>query len=385
MKNILFLEQFSNVGGGQTVLLNIIKGLDKAKITPYVVIPAKGEFSGQLEALSVKYYVLPIGRYSAGRKTVFDAIAYFMRSIFLIPATISLIRRLNIDLVYANAPRTFIWGTVAAKITGKPVVWHVHSIISGFNLIICKLLNNFAVERILCISKAVAEPFKNYPKKVRVIYNAIDPDKYLCSNKDRSTIRSELGIRPDSFVVGYVGQIARWKGVDILVQAAREVLKTAANVKFLFVGDVFYEGRKGELFRDDLIKKTKEWNISDKIIFTGQRNDIPRILSAMDVLAVPSADPEPFSLALIEGMAAGKAVVASSHGGPAEIIHDKVDGRLVEPKDPQKLVKVLLELIDNKELAIEIGANARKRVKAEFSLEKYRQAHSGLLKEILSD
>jgi glycosyltransferase involved in cell wall biosynthesis len=216
-----------------------------------------------------------------------------------------------------------------------------------------------------------------------VIYNAIDPDKYLCSDKDRSLVRSELGIRPDSFVVGYVGQIAKWKGVDILVQAAREVLKTSANVKFLFVGDVLYGGRKGEIFRDDLIKKTKEWNISDKVIFAGQRKDVPRILSAMDVLAVPSAEPEPFSLALIEGMAAGKAVIASSHGGPAEVIRDKVDGRLVEPKDPQKLAKVLLELINNKELVMEMGANARERVKSDFSLEKYKQVHSHLLDEIL--
>jgi glycosyltransferase involved in cell wall biosynthesis len=245
------------------------------------------------------------------------------------------------------------------------------------------MLNTIAVERIFCISKAVAEPFKHYPKKVRVIYNAIDPDKYLCSDKDRSLIRSELGIRPDSFVVGYVGQIAKWKGVDLLVQAAKEVLKTAANVKFLFVGDVFYEGRKGELFKDDLIKKTKEWNISDKIMFIGQRKDIPKILSAIDVLAVPSADPEPFSLALIEGMAAGKTVIASSHGGPAEIIRDKVDGRLVEPRDPKNMAKILLELINNKELVIEIGANARERVKADFSLEKHRHAHSVLLNEIL--
>lgn len=374
MKNILFLEQFSNISGGQKMLLSMVSGLDKSKFTSMVAIPGKGELSDELDRIGIKYFIIPVGSYSAGKKNIFDAISLIFRSAMLVPITYRLIKNNGIDIVYCNAPRTFLWGTIAAKLAGKPVVWHLHSIFSGLELRLCKFSLQLGVNRVIAISKAVINPFvdgSSYnEERFHVIYNGIDTQKFSNIPEDWS-VRTEFGINGNGNIVGYIGQLAKWKGVEDLVRAANEVLMKRPDTYFLVIGDVLFGGAKEIAFKESLHEMVRGWGIAERVKFTGQRSDIPRLLSAMDILVVPSKDPEPLSLALLEAMASGKAVVASDQGGPAEIISDGKNGRLFKPGDFHSLSDVILELLNDPSGLKSIAQQAQKDALSKYSIEGY--------------
>ena len=135
-------------------------------------------------------------------------------------------------------------------------------------------------------------------------------------------------------------------------------------------------------YRAELAQLTEELGVGDRVKFLGQRKDISRLLSAMDILVIPSTEPEPLSLALLEGMASGKAVVAAAHGGPTEIIEDGVDGVLYPPRDFVALSSKLLSLISNSDLARKLGEKARRKIENSFNLKDYNKKIMALIDEI---
>jgi len=370
MINILFIEQFPNISGGQKLLLNIIKDLDKTSYSALVAIPAKGEFNDELEKTGAKTVILPIGAYSAGKKSIFDLINYSWRSIVLIFMTIGLIKRNNIGLVYLNAPRTFLWGTLAASICRVPIVWSLHKFLSGLELKICARLLKKMVNSLIVDSKSVADPFlredPGLAGKVRVIYNGINLDQYELKNAV-SDLRNKYNIGNNLMVVGYVGQLAAWKGVEDFIRAAKIVLENNNELVFLIVGDVIFGGPKERQYKDRLLSLASDLGIKDKVIFTGKIMDTLSVLAAIDVVVIPSIEPDPCPLILIESMAAGKAVIATAHGGPAELIINGVSGRLYPPKDIVALAGIMKELIADRSKAEQLGLAAKQYAQTHLS------------------
>lgn len=385
MKKILFLEQFSKISGGQIVLLQILSSLDKNKYKPYVVIPDKGPLVDKLEKLGIKYFVLPIGSYSTGNKSFWDVIKYITLSFIMVFRVFNIIAKEKIDLVYANAPRTYVWGTIAAWLARKPIIWHLHSIISGWELsVTTKIIRVFKVNKIIAISKAVAQPYLHQGISVNIIYNGVACELYKFNAVDPGLIKRELGITDGAKIVAYIGQLAKWKGVADFIKAAKSVLMKQANTIYLVIGDVVYGGQREQDFKKYLIDLTARLGIDQKVYFLGSRKDVPRLLSAIDILIVPSIEPEPLSLALLEGMASGKAVVAAAHGGPVEIINNGLNGKLYPPKDINALAACLEELLNNDDLRRKIGQNARQKVEKELSLEVFlQQINSIIAKEVV--
>lgn len=370
MKNIIFLEQFSNIGGGQRVLLDIISGLDKSRYRPYVVIPAKGELSRKLEAMDVHYFVLPIGSYSPGKKSILDIFRYLIRSPLLMFLCARLLRKQKINMVYANAPRTFLWGTIAAKISKVPVIWHLHSIPTGIELKVCLKLYKYGVDKLITVSNSVAEPFlRAYPSlsaKINVVYTWVDLTKFDAV-EDGSKIRKELDISDDIKIVAFIGQLSRWKGVEDFIRAAQMIIREEGKTFFLVVGDVMFGGRKE--YRQCLVDLAGELGIAKNIRVLGARKDFIEMLKGIDILVVPSIKPDPCPWILLGGMAAGKPVVASAHGGPAEIIKDDVNGMLYRPGDIKDLAESILFLLRSPEDANKIGIAARQTIENGFKIE----------------
>jgi len=358
-KNILFLEQFPNISGGQKVLLDILRGLDRNKYTPYVALPKRGELSGELDKLGIKYFVLPIGVYSAGRKSLFDMISYIAHSILLIPMCIWIIKNNKISLVYANAPRTYLWGTIAAKLSGVPMIWHLHSILHGLELKLCSILLSFGVKKVIAVSRSAAEPFNKNKDKIEIVYNGIDAAKYS-NAEDRERMRAELNIPAGSKVIGFIGQISRWKGIEDYINAAALIAEQEQQAIFLVVGDVLFGEDLG--YKEHIKKLAVDLGGAKSISFLGQRRDVPRLLSAIDIIVIPSIEPDPCPLVLLEAMASGKAIVASAHGGVAEIIENGVTGKLYPPGDHRKLAELLSLLLKEQGMIGELGKRANIKV-----------------------
>jgi glycosyltransferase involved in cell wall biosynthesis len=181
-------------------------------------------------------------------------------------------------------------------------------------------------------------------------------------------VRRELGIAACAPLVAMIGRVQPWKGQHVFVKAAATVAQHVPDARFVIVGGA--SGAEDEQYLESLRTTSAKLGIADRVMFTGERNDVANFIAAADVIVHASVDPEPFGLVLIEAMAAGKPVIASNGGGPAEIVLDGETGFLTDPGDAQALAERTITLLRDPELRARMGAAASARVEHEFSFEQ---------------
>ena len=377
---IAFIEETAKIGGAEFNLLAFLERVDQKKIEPIVVCPCEGEITAKLKKMGVKFHVIKMQKLIStairlGNQTIINPFAYIANVIIFFPIIFKLKKFLlneGINLIHTNCLVAHIYGGIAARLAGIPVVWHVQDIISpalAFGLVrkIFVLLAKLIPTQIVVISKSVGEMFSGHKKdKVILVYNAVDLLEY--KNKSNHSIRKELGITSKENLVGIVGRLVLWKGHKDFIQAAKIVIKENKNVKFLIVGDAIFEKR---LYFDQLKKMVEDLNLSEKVIFTGLRSDVVALMQTLDIFVLASNRPEPFGRVLIEAMAAGKPTIATNGGGVPEIVIDNVTGFLIPPSDHERMAIKILELINDSEKRNRFGAEGKKRVKKLFNIEEY--------------
>jgi glycosyltransferase involved in cell wall biosynthesis len=226
---LLFLEALPTIAGGQTVLLNLMPALrDHYRLA--VLLPGDGPLAAALRAEGVTCFFAPVGRYSLMRKSLHDVAAYAARTPLLAWRTAQLIRQWRAELVYANSGPTFLWGALAAQLTGRPMIWHHHNLLAdGKTLRLVQAAARLpAVRRILCVSAAAQAQFPRVAAKTVVIRNGVDTEKFRPDPAARAQIRQELGIPLNAAVVGMVGDLIPLKGQATLL-AALPALAAAAS------------------------------------------------------------------------------------------------------------------------------------------------------------
>jgi glycosyltransferase involved in cell wall biosynthesis len=204
-------------------------------------------------------------------------------------------------------------------------------------------------------ARRMAEIEKIPPSLIEVVPNGI-PEPVAPSGHD---VRAELGIDADTPLIGSICVLRPQKAVQTFLEAVA-ILRRTVPVRALVVGDGPERGRLEQL--------AAELGIGDATTFTGRRDDVPDVLAALDVV-VSSSVFEGSPLALIEAMAAGKAIVATRVGGVPDLIEDGRHGRLVEPGDPARLAAAIEPLLADPGLRRELGERAARRQRAEFTLE----------------
>jgi len=281
-----------------------------------------------------------------------------------------LIRDRRIDLVHANdlvgCNREVI---IAARLAGKPCLCHIRAFEEYTS--IDRFLIRF-VDRFVFISQAIAASCTAQgadPARGVVIYNALDAAEFRQLYDDGSA-RHALGLGPDDLVVGIIGRLVRWKGQDIFLRAMAQVAGVVPQLHCLIIGDAASDS-EGQAFRRELDALTQTLGLADKVHFLGWRSDVPQLLSVMDILVHASLEPEPFGRVLIEGMAAGKPVVAAAAGACPEIIDDGVSGLLVPPGDADALADAVRSLLQNPDRMRAMGMVARRQVELRFSIAEH--------------
>jgi len=176
-------------------------------------------------------------------------------------------------------------------------------------------------------------------------------------------VRSEFNVDHAAPLIGVVGRLVRTKGLEFFFEAAADVAARFPSVRFLIVG----ESCMDPSYRLELEQRARNLNLTGRIIFTGQRSDVPQIMREIDISVLPSLT-ESFSNTLLESMANGLPVVATNVGGNPEIVSDGVNGILVAPRDPAALSRSMVELIQQPELARRLGKAAREKVVRNYSL-----------------
>jgi glycosyltransferase involved in cell wall biosynthesis len=355
--SILFIIDGLQFGGGERVFLQLISGLRNG-YTIFVAASPGGLFEQRVTDIGLKFYPVDLTqRYSAK----------------LIRQLKRIIDENNIDIVHSQGARSDFFARLAGRLAGVSAnVCTIAMPVEGFDVSqlrkrVYRFLDRFSeryVDRFIVVSgvlkKHLIQQRKIAPDRVVRIYNGVELDQYR-PGKDRSGLYKIWGIPDSATVIGCFGRMVWQKGFDYLLQAVPHIFKNNNNVTFLIVGD-------GPL-RVDLEKLASELNISEQVIFTGFRSDIHHLISAVDILVIPSIQ-EGFPMITLEAMAMAKPIVATKIEGIVEQIIDGESGYLVSPRDPMAICEAVIELSHNRQLALKLGLEARRRVEKEFSVQK---------------
>jgi glycosyltransferase involved in cell wall biosynthesis len=240
--------------------------------------------------------------------------------------------------------------------------------------------NTFVSDLLVAVSNSIAEPIRRYFKKeIITIYNGIDMDALMMATPPEDVLRAQFPVLKAKRIVGMVGQIVPLKRHKLFLESMQEIAKQFDDVMFVVIGD---SPDNHKLSLDDLRAYAQKLGISDKVVFTGTRKDVPALLKSFDVLVHP-ADREPFGRVIMEAMALGVGVVATKSGGPSEIIEDGVSGFLVDVGDKKNIVEKVIMLLKDGHLRQAMGARGQERIRHSFNLKNTVCRFNGLFEKLL--
>ncbi len=284
---------------------------------------------------------------------------------------VKLLRTERPDILHCYLFHGNMLGRVAGRLAGVPAIVSSERSVGHHSRagIILNRLTSGLVTAVETNSEAgkdfVRETLGFDPGDVFVVHGGVEETS--ASSADRSRIRRSLGIGAQSPVVGYIGRLHQAKGVQFLIEAFASVLGTHPAAKMVVVG----EGEE----RNRLQKLARTKGLHSGMRFLGRRSDVNAIMSALDVLVVPSLR-EGFPRVVLEAMMMGRPVVATRVGGVSEAVVDGVTGLLVPPREPGALSEAILRVLSDREAALEMGQKARARAQETFSLDQAAHRYS---------
>lgn len=353
MTGVLFVDHAEALGGAEHSLLLLLRHLDRSRFRPLLACN-RGPLAEAATALDVPVILVEMPRI---RGEALGPLRLLRGS----QALARLIRRQQVDIVHSNVMRASFYAALAVRLTGRPLVWHVRDIHPPSERWYTRLMCRLAT-RVIAISQAVAAALP-CPHKVTIIYNGLDLEEYP-PELEGAVVRAELGLPLDAPVAGIVGRLQAWKGQERFLRAAAEVAKRLPQARFLVVGGAIFGD--GEAYAAGLRHLATDLGLGERVIFTGHRQDLPRLLAALDVL-VHCAEAEPFGRVLIEGMAARRPVVAFADGAVPEIVRHEETGLLVPPGDEPALAAAMVELLGDAQRRQRMGVAGRHRVEQHFT------------------
>jgi glycosyltransferase involved in cell wall biosynthesis len=217
--------------------------------------------------------------------------------------------------------------------------------------------------------------------RVEVVANAVELDRFDPERVSREEARRRLGLTPAQPVLGVIGQLTPWKAQSDAILAAAELVSRWPDLRLLVAGSVKFRAAATRYdnagYLASLHRLVQDLELGRHVRFLGEREDVPEVLRALDVLLVPSWE-EPFGRVVIEAMAMRTPVVATSVGGPAEVISDGVDGLLRQPCYPPGWAAAVADLLADGAWRESMGRAGRAKVERRFD----QRAHVARITEI---
>jgi len=368
---IAFLIGSFRRGGAERDLLELLRRLDRSRYEMHVLyLEEEGDMLEDFRRTGVAMRPLPIRNLASwsGLRAVADARRY-ARS-----RSIRLIQGFGVyGSLYAAAIRTGVPGArfVSYEFTSlKRSGWKARLFQPWYyRRADAIVVNSDAVMR------AVREQGGAGSLPLVKIYNGFDPRRFE-DLAGRPGDRPE-GLPPGAPLVGAVGRLHPIKGHRYLVQAWPAVLSRFPDARLLLVGP------SSEEQRSVIERAARDAGCRESIHLLGLREDVPQLLSAMDVVALPSLA-EGFSNVVLEAGAAGRAVVATDVGGNGEAIVPGETGLIVPPADPESMARAIVELLENPDRRRAMGEAARKRVNSLFTVDRMIEGYDNLYRSLLA-
>jgi len=369
-RSIFFYTDSATFGGAEQALFMLIEALDRTAWEPTLLLdeapgaPPLLSHMGDLDVTVRTVRPMPLG--AAGAAAV--------------PGFVRTLRAARPDVFHAHLswPLAAKYALASAVLARVPATVATVQLFPGFELDRSNLWQLRAlaagVGRYVAVSRDIAlrlvERMRWPAEKIDVVYNAVRLDRF--ASTETSALRAELTAGRERPVVLTVARLDEQKGHPVLIRAAAEL----PDAVFALAG----EGPD----RAALEAQAASLGLADRVVFLGHRTDVPELLAACDVFALPSLF-EGSSLAVLEAMAAGRAVVSSAIGGTDELIADGENGLLVPPGDPTALAAALRRLLGDAGLRASLASGARARVARDFSPATMCERTTGIYEELLAD
>jgi glycosyltransferase involved in cell wall biosynthesis len=367
--HVLHVIDGLNVGGAEIALRDLVQGLlQSGRYRVSVCYSTPGPLLAEMVALGPPTYRLP-------RLARVDPL--------LLLRMCQAIRRDPPHIVHTHLFKSDFHGRIAARLCRVPVVvstlqncddWANNPLLGriyGFTarfadglIAVSNEVRDFAISR-----THVA------PDKLCVIPNSVALQRFAHQEEAGRGARREFGIDPGAPLLGIIARLAPQKDHQTFLEAAARIHSALPEARFLIVGD-------GPL-RETLVRRAGELGVDQAVIFCGVRSDIPAIMAALDLLVLSSRW-EGLPVALVEGMAAARPVVATAVGGVPEVVLHGSTGLLVPPADPEALADACIQALTDPDLRARLGRAGRARAEAHFSLDAMVRQTSQLYEELLS-
>jgi glycosyltransferase involved in cell wall biosynthesis len=355
---VVYLDHVAQLSGGELALLRLLNAL--TDVDAHVILAEEGDLVARLLQAGISVEVLPMrGRTRHLRKdsvrpgrlplrAALDTISYTLR-------LARHLRRLRPDIVHTNSLKSGIYGSIAARLAGSPVVWHVRDRIDT------DYLPRSAVVLVRALTRHLADVVISNSRATRRTLNPRDRSLVVPSVVGLPTSGPEPSKNDGPLVVGIVGRLAPWKGQDVFLRAFAQAFPQGRQ-RAVIVGAALF-GDAEIAYGDSLQELAEQLGVTSRVEFRGHREDVLRELRSMDVLVHASITPEPFGQVVIEGMSVQLPVVASRGGGPEEIITDGVDGLLYPRGDVAALAEILVRLEAEPQLRTKLGRAGAQRAR----------------------
>jgi len=297
--------------------------------------------------------------------------------------------RWQADVLHANSIRAGMIAAPAAQILRRPLILHVRDCLPPC-LLTRRLQRSLAkrARAVIAISGHVGRAFDpdGAAPRLDVIDDPFDLTRLDPARFDREAARTRLALPPDAKVLALVGQITPWKGQEDAIRAMAIVRRVHPTAVLLIVGETKFVRRATRYdnlaYLNRLHELVARLSLGESVRFLGERDDVPAVMGACDMSLAPSWE-EPFGRVVVEAMAMGVPVVATSVGGPAETIRDGIDGLLVPPRQPEALADVIVGLLNDAQRRNAIGALARCTALGRFAHGLHAAAVTTIYRDVL--
>jgi glycosyltransferase involved in cell wall biosynthesis len=333
MIRLLSVQPVAERGGSDHLLVRMVRSLPPDEFDCHVALPGPPPLAEEYAAAGATLHTIPMERLSTSHAAG-DWAGYVAGWPIAVARLARLVRRLRVDIVHSNSLHS-LYGWAAAAITRRPHVWQAREIVvqSRAALQLERFLAQHFAVKVVCMSQAIAAQLD--PANVEVVYETVDPAEFRPALAGR--FRARVGIPDDAPLVGAVGRIDTWKGFDVLLDAFERAKRQRADLHLVVAGAPVTG--KEQLAMD---LATRAAQLPD-VHWLGPRNDTPELFADLDLFVLPSTEPEPYGIVVVEALASGTPAVVTDAGGAPEIVARAApgSGTTVPPGDATALADAM--------------------------------------------
>jgi glycosyltransferase involved in cell wall biosynthesis len=383
MTRVLFFNQTGQASGAERSLLELLRVLPP-DIEAALACPP-GQLAEEASALGVPVHDAPATDLSFRPHPVHTPVglAWIGRAAWRVRG---IARRLGSDIVHANTTRAGLAAAGAHVLGGPPVVVHVRDWVPDGRApaAVLGLVERGSAAVIANSEFTAGQLPRAGSTPVEVVPNPVDSRRFDPKANGRAPARAALGLGDEDEVLAVVAQLTPWKGQDDAIRMLAALADERPRARLLVAGSAKFSAASTRFdntgYADGLRSLAAEVGVADRVSFLGERSDVPAILAAADVALVPSWR-EAFGRSALEAMAMAVPVVVTSVGGPAEIVRDGVEGRVLPPHEPDLWAQVVGDLLADPADRARLGEAGARRAREAFSPE----SHAGRVGEIYAD